>query len=201
MTTTPGPGPTPGLVELRQYTLRPGRRDELVELFDRELVETQDAVGSLVLGQLRDLDRPDRFVWLRGFTDGEARGRALSAFYGGPVWAAHADAANATMIDWDDVLLTTPLRPLALPPRRGEGPSSLPVVVSTHAVHHRAALEAEDERSGLLGLLATVDVDNTFPALPVRAHEDLLVRIARTPPTVPALQVVRGAPTPRSWLR
>ncbi|MFE1260046.1 hypothetical protein ACFW5X_05925 [Streptomyces albogriseolus] len=26
----------PGVIELRQYTLRPGRRDELIELFDRE---------------------------------------------------------------------------------------------------------------------------------------------------------------------
>ncbi|MGW6745568.1 NIPSNAP family protein [Streptomyces sp. NPDC055025] len=107
----PGTDPTghPAVIELRQYTLRPGRRDELIELFDREFVETQEETGMIVLGQFRDLDDPDRFVWLRGFTDMEARREALSAFYGGPVWAAHGPRANATMVDSDDVLLLRPL--------------------------------------------------------------------------------------------
>ena len=48
------------------------------------------------------------------------RGRreALTAFYGGPVWAEHRDAANATMVDSDDVLLLRPLRPAGGFPRR-----------------------------------------------------------------------------------
>ncbi|MDX6763979.1 NIPSNAP family protein, partial [Streptomyces sp. F8] len=98
------------VIELRQYTLRPGRRDDLIELFDGELVEPQEEEGMAVLGQFRDLDDPDRFVWLRGFPDMAARHDALAAFYGGPVWARHRDRANATMSDSDDVLL---LRPLA----------------------------------------------------------------------------------------
>ncbi|MGH2474717.1 MAG: NIPSNAP family protein, partial [Candidatus Limnocylindrales bacterium] len=73
------------VVELRQYTLHAGQRDVLVELFDREFVESQEAVGMELIGQFRDLDRPDRFVWLRGFPDMERRRRALEAFYGGPV--------------------------------------------------------------------------------------------------------------------
>src|SRR6266545_1370511 len=97
------------VVELRQYTLRPGQRDVLIELFDRELVETQEAVGMQVIGQFRDLDRPDRFVWLRGFPDMQHRLAALEAFYGGPVWKEHRSTANATMIDVDDVLLLRPV--------------------------------------------------------------------------------------------
>ncbi len=50
------------IVELRMYTLHPGRRDELIALFDREFVETQEAVGMQVIGQFYDLDDPDRFV-------------------------------------------------------------------------------------------------------------------------------------------
>ena len=78
------------VVELRQYTLHPGRRDDLIELFDREFVETQEACGMVVIGQFRDLDDPDRFVWLRGFADMESRREALTAFYGGPVWKANS---------------------------------------------------------------------------------------------------------------
>ncbi|HZF78174.1 MAG TPA: NIPSNAP family protein, partial [Rubrivivax sp.] len=87
------------VIELRQYTLHPGRRDALIELFEREFIETQNAVGLRVLGIFCDAERDDRFVWLRGFTDMVARQRGLQAFYGGPVWQAHRTAANATMVD------------------------------------------------------------------------------------------------------
>lgn len=103
--------------ELRQYTLHDGQRDVLVDLFDREFVESQEAVGCRIVGQFRDLDRPDRFVWVRGFRDMATRAEALTAFYTGPVWRAHAAAANATMVDSDDVLLLRPTRPgPAFPP-------------------------------------------------------------------------------------
>lgn len=49
------------VVELRQYTLHPGRRDALIDLFDREFVEPQEAVGMTVLGQFRNLDWFGRF--------------------------------------------------------------------------------------------------------------------------------------------
>jgi hypothetical protein len=95
--------------ELRQYTLQPGQRDVLIELFDREFVETQEAVGMRVVGQFHDLDRADRFVWVRGFQDMTSRAKALADFYGGPAWKAHSAKANATMIDSDDVLLLRPI--------------------------------------------------------------------------------------------
>jgi hypothetical protein len=47
------------VIELRRYALHPGERETLIELFDRELVEPQEAAGMRVLGQFRDLDHPD----------------------------------------------------------------------------------------------------------------------------------------------
>jgi hypothetical protein len=96
------------IVELRQYTLHPGQRDVLIELFDREFLESQEAAGMRVIAEFRDLDRPNMFVWLRGFPDMATRERALTDFYSGPVWQAHRKAANATMIDSDNVLLLAP---------------------------------------------------------------------------------------------
>src|SRR6266513_3074201 len=101
------------IVELRQYTLHPRKRDVLIDLFDREFVESQEALGMKVIGQFRDLDNPNRFVWLRGFRDMPLRAQALKDFYGGPIWKAHREAANATMIDSDNVLLLHPLNPTA----------------------------------------------------------------------------------------
>ena len=83
------------VVELRQYTLNPGQRETLIALFDREFIESQEATGVTIIGQFRDLDRPDMFVWLRGFGGMDARKEGLAAFYDGPIWAAHRDAANA----------------------------------------------------------------------------------------------------------
>ncbi|HEV2660787.1 MAG TPA: NIPSNAP family protein, partial [Ktedonobacteraceae bacterium] len=68
------------VVELRQYTLTPGRRDELIALFEHHFIEGQEQHGMQILGQFRRRTDPDQFVWLRGFPDVEARGRALQGF-------------------------------------------------------------------------------------------------------------------------
>ncbi len=83
------------VVELRQYTLHPGARETLVRLFEEHFIEGQEQHGMRIIGQFRDLDEPDRFVWIRGFADMDAGTRALEAFYSGPVWTQHRPAANA----------------------------------------------------------------------------------------------------------
>ncbi len=98
------------IVELRNYTLQPGRRDELVALFEREFLETQEAADMTLIGHFTVLGDANRFVWLRGFADLQTRAASLAAFYDGPVWAKHRNAANATIVDSDNVLLLRPAR-------------------------------------------------------------------------------------------
>src|SRR6266545_2866010 len=81
------------VTDLRQYTLHPGRRDDLLRVFEDHFVEGQEATGMHIAGHFRDLDDPDRFVWLRGFADLDARRKALEDFYYGPVWRAHSAPA------------------------------------------------------------------------------------------------------------
>jgi hypothetical protein len=189
------------IVELRQYLLEPGRRDVLVDLFDREFVESQEEVGMAVLGQFRDLDRPDHFVWLRGFADMSSRRSGLAAFYGGPVWKEHGPAANATMIDSDDVLL---LRTGSLPvgPRTGSR-SAVEILV----FHRDRAWPADLTLDGALATLHTEYAENDFPALPVRRGVHALVALARPGFVAPDLDGVtrtdrlRLMPTDRSALR
>jgi hypothetical protein len=189
------------VVELRQYTLHPGRRDTLVELFDREFVETQEAAGMAVLGQFRDLDDPARFTWLRGFRDMPARRAALEAFYGGPVWRAHRDAANATMVDSDNVLLLRPAWPgaglsmqgrLRVPPGSAARPTGLLDVgiltLREPATHELLALCRDmlrplltDAGAQLTGFYVTEPSANDFPRLPVREGETVLVVLAMFP--------------------
>lgn len=98
-----------GVVELRQYTLHGGQRDVLISLFEREFIAPQNELGAMVRGTFRDLDDPDRFVWMRGFADMTVRRQALETFYQGPVWKRHKAAANATMLDSSNVLLLRPV--------------------------------------------------------------------------------------------
>ncbi|MFD6342279.1 NIPSNAP family protein [Streptomyces sp. NPDC060131] len=181
------PADTIAVIELRQYTLRPGRRDELIELFDREFVETQEEAGMFVLGQFRDLDDPDRFVWLRGFRDMAARHHALTAFYNGPAWAEHGPQANATMLDSDDVLLLRPLSDengFALSPSRRPrfgtpAPDrfvsatvwSFPPGRSDGVALIRDGLLPALHSTGPAPLVAltTETAHNTFPRLPIRS--------------------------------
>jgi NIPSNAP len=189
--------PSSAIVELRQYTLKRGRRDELIELFDRELVDTQEAVGMTVLGQFADLDEPDRFVWLRGFPDMANRAAGLEAFYGGSVWRKHRDAANATMIDSDNVLLLVPASDrtaIVAPERRlfeGDGRHRGRIVaaiicpepecLSTFSAFFAHAVRPLLIETGaaIIGEYVTSTQANNFPRLPVREDERAFVVFCR----------------------
>jgi hypothetical protein len=210
MRTPPEAAPTSAtvaspIVELRQYTLHPGKRDTLIDLFERELIEGQEEAGMTVIGQFRDLDRAHMFVWLRGFNSMAARKAALTDFYDGPIWAAHRNAANATMIDSDDVLLLKPAWPIAgfdlsrtrrasrLEPQKASAPNHLDgnVVIEIHhlqpdaetgfARRFREAFAPPVIFPGvrLLGAFVTEHAENSFPRLPVRAGENVFVAVTR----------------------
>jgi hypothetical protein len=200
------------IVELREYTLHPGKRDDLIDLFDREFVESQEVLGVHVIGQFRDVDRPDRFVWLRGFPDMDLRLASLTSFYSGPVWDAHKDAANATMVDSDNVLLLRPTRDgsgFAHPPRRTR--DELPTAshaFSISVVARDESFEAVGDGGGLL--LAKLESEpsaNTYPRLPIREGEDVVVTVRRhstvdeiDPVHTAAALTMRLTPTSRSEL-
>jgi hypothetical protein len=183
------------IVELRQYTLHPGQRDVLIDLFEAEFVESQEALGMKIFGTFRDLDRPDRFVWIRGFPDMSSRSSRLNAFYSGPVWKAHRNAANATMIDSANVLLLHVARAgsglasgdRTRPPK---GASEIPrgfVVANIYSFASSVpadfvdffdrAVEPELRAAGLTvrASYVTETSPNNFPQLPVRENEHVFV--------------------------
>lgn len=190
------PGLIYGVIELRQYTLRPGSRDAFVALFDAELLESQDATGMRVLGQFRDLDRANVFVWLRGFPDMTTRRRALHGFYDGPVWTAHRGAANGMMVDSDDVLLLEPagmgpfLHTGTGRPPQGAAPAHGIITARIDPVDRDGTARFAQRYADLvtpalraaggcpLALLATLNAVNTFPRLPVREDENVMVSLA-----------------------
>jgi NIPSNAP len=188
------PRPLP-IIELRQYTMHPGKRDALIELFEREFIESQEALGMSIVGTFRDLDDPDRFVWIRGFSDMNERARALHAFYSGPIWQAHRSAANATMIDSDNVFLLRVVHAgagfsMGARTRPPQGASDIPHHLVVANIYHFESEVTSDfiayferivspilMRSGISvrASYITETTPNNFPRLPVREREPAFV--------------------------
>lgn len=226
------------VLELRQYKIVPGRRDDMIAVFERWFVESQEEQGMRLVGQFRDRDDANRFTWIRSFPDMAARERSLSAFYFGPVWQAHRDEANPLLLDNDNVLLLKPLTPaLAFaepdtPAPHGELPAGLVVATILYlwkdpaegfgqAFAERIAPALAAAGLPVLGAYVPEKSENTFPRLPVRRHEKVLVwftrvedpaawdeaqgRLAADAELIDAqerpAQVLRLDPTPRSRLR
>jgi hypothetical protein len=187
------------VVELRQYTLVPGGREVLIFLFEQHFIESQEATGMIVIGQFRDLNNPDHFVWLRGFFEMASRARQLEEFYGGPIWKEHRDAANATMIDSDNVLLLRPASPTsgfqleqAMRAPIGSTVNREDLLVAT--IYHLGKTKGADfaafferelqprltkARVSVLASFVTETHPNTFPRLPVRETANVFVWFAR----------------------
>jgi hypothetical protein len=182
-----------GIFELRQYTLHRGQRDTLISLFEKAFVEPQNAVGAHVVGTFRDLDDPDRFVWMRGFRDMPTRQEALASFYGGPVWQANRAAANATMLDSDNVLLLRSVGPTPdFSPQPATHTGTDGIIGAT--IYYLGSVDTAQfaqffEQAMLphltaqavkpIARLVTEEAPNNFPRLPIREHERTFIWFAR----------------------
>ncbi len=187
------------IVELRQYTHQPGRRDEFIALFDEHFIEEQERYGMQIIGQFRDRNNSDRFVWLRGFPDMETRHSALEGFYhSSPLWQEHRVAANDTISDVSNVLLLKPARattgfcvnPGNRPAMDAQELAGGVIIATVYAFDAPVDAQFVDffekevapllrgAGATLLGSFVTEPSENTFPALPVREGEQVFVWFA-----------------------
>jgi hypothetical protein len=180
--------------------LQPDTRDRFVDLFEREFIEAQEALGITVIGQFRDLDDANRFVWVRGFPDMATRGEALNAFYvvPAPAWKAHREEANAMIVDSDNVLLLHAVRPApefaAAPAHRAplnatNDPPGLLVATIYYLdapadaefvdfFEHRITPALRESGISVSAYFASETSANNFPRLPVRENEPVFVWFA-----------------------
>ncbi|GAA0941700.1 NIPSNAP family protein [Kribbella koreensis] len=205
------------MVDLRQYTVYPGMRDELVRVFDEAFVEGQEAHGMHLVGQFRDLDDPERFVWIRGFPDLATRAAALNGFYYGPVWKERGAEANVTMKDSDNALLLKPLElgdgyPELGAARPPIGATEIPSSVIAGAVYHRGSPDdgfveyfadqiapvLTATGAALAATFETLVAENNFPALPLR-DEVVLAWFAVFPGDAAYTEHRRQLDSSRTW--
>lgn len=183
---------TDTIYEFRDYTLHAGQRDVLIDIFERHLIEAQETLGANVRAIFRDLDDPSRFIWIRSFADAHARFAALDAFYTGATWREHRGAANATMIDSDNVLQLRPVAgaiPTAARPAVAVTEISHSVVVATtffpkaevvFSEHflNETSLHLREVGAPPFAAFATEHTQNAYPRLPIR-DETVFMTLSR----------------------
>lgn len=164
------------VIELRNYLMKPGQRDNFNDYFSMHFIESQAVRGAHVLGKFAVAGQPDKFFWVRGFENMRARSKFLPDFYGGPVWKEFGSGANEMIVDSDDVYLLKPLD--------GSAPFRKDKVLEIN--YYFAKDETPEKLAGSFHALPKYEQttlwtselqENDFPALPAFQYENLLVSI------------------------
>lgn len=114
-----------GVIELRNYVMKHGKRDTFIDYFEKNYVTSQDTLHAHILGRYRVSGKDDNFCWIRGFENMQVRSTFLPAFYHGPVWHQTRNVANSMLANNDNVYL---LKPMTL---QGDSLVAANVVTST----------------------------------------------------------------------
>jgi len=87
------------IIEIRRYTLKPGKREEFITFFEAVNRPALRDAGMLVFGPMRDEENSDVVHWMRAFESHEQREAIKNAFYDGPVWAKEVEPIVMPMIE------------------------------------------------------------------------------------------------------
>ena len=96
-----------GIVEIRKYTVKEGKREAFIDFFEDKTLEPQQKAGLRVVGQFRSLENENQFVWIRAYASQRERAEQLRNFYLGPDWISVQDEAGELIAD-TEVLLVAP---------------------------------------------------------------------------------------------
>lgn len=185
------------VLELRNYIMKPGKRDEFIKYFEQHFVTSQNILGGYILGQFRVKDADNRFLWFRGFNDMSTRSAYLPEFYRKSlVWKKFKSGANELIDDNDDVHLLRPLNDIGSTGEQSKGVNTNPFAGHKGIVVVDYYTANEGQLDPLISLykgkftpyLQSIGVTNStlwvselstndYPSLPVIQDKNLLVAI------------------------
>lgn len=97
------------VIELRNYLLKPGKRDSFINAFENKILDTLNGRDNFVLGQYRVKGAEDNFFWIRGFHDMSSRAYALKSFYSCKYWEDVVWIPQAYILNYTNGNLLKPL--------------------------------------------------------------------------------------------
>ncbi len=94
------------LFELRQYRVRPGKRDDWVKVMEEQIIPFQSSKGMVIVGSFVAEEDPDLYVWLRRFQDEQERARLYEAVYQSDHWKNVIAPLTGELIDREQMVIT-----------------------------------------------------------------------------------------------
>jgi hypothetical protein len=94
------------LFELRQYRMKPGKRDEWVKLMDEIIIPYQMSKGMVIVGTFVGEAEDDLYVWIRRFDNEEERVQQYKAVYENDYWQNEISPQVGEMIDRTKTVVT-----------------------------------------------------------------------------------------------
>jgi hypothetical protein len=94
------------LFELRQYRIRPGKREEWVKFMEEVLIPFQVSKGMVIVASFVAEEDPDLYVWIRRFEDEEERKRLYAAVYESDTWKNELSSKTAQLNIREQMVIT-----------------------------------------------------------------------------------------------
>jgi hypothetical protein len=85
--------------ELRQYTIRPGKMAEWLELMENEIIPFQVSKGAVICGSFRGEEDDSVYVWIRRFESEAERERLYEEVYQSDYWKNDVSPRVGELID------------------------------------------------------------------------------------------------------
>ena len=92
--------------ELRQYRVKPGKRESWVRLMEEEIIPFQISKGMVVIGSFVGQEEDDLYVWIRRFESEEERERLYREVYESDTWQEELSPKVDEMLFRDRIQVT-----------------------------------------------------------------------------------------------
>ena len=92
--------------ELRQYRMRPGKKEEWLKMMQEEIIPYQISKGMVVVGSFTAPEEDDLYIWIRRFASEEERKSLYEATYQDDVWVNDMAPRVGKLIDRAQIKVT-----------------------------------------------------------------------------------------------
>jgi hypothetical protein len=92
--------------ELRQYRVKPGKREAWVKMMEEEIIPFQIAQGMVVIGSFVGEQEEDLYVWIRRFEDEAQREALYQRVYESDHWKNEISPRVGDMLDRERTVVT-----------------------------------------------------------------------------------------------
>jgi hypothetical protein len=92
--------------ELRQYRVKPGKREAWVKMMEEEIIPFQIAQGMVVIGSFVGEQEEDLYVWIRRFESEAQREALYQRVYESDRWKNEISPRVGDMLDRERTVVT-----------------------------------------------------------------------------------------------